>query len=313
MAALISFPSPPVTVTGSSCGVLCSVPKVITKPFSLKPEQWFQYFLSTSYYLVGFAYLVLILAPLLYIFFRVPSFFIQPEVYFLSFLPYIVLSTSVFYLSLRKRNYKPRDLILGQLLGASTFYVYIKAALAALLGLKISFGVTSKAKGGAVPYRMLWPQLTVIAATFIALVWAVNRFVYEHEPALIINGFWVFYQFLIFTSIFYFNAGADADLVVHKLRWGVKTDLKILPGSKLETSDQAWEWKECLEILTKSPLNRGDKVLCRVWKKKGSSVLFDGGVVGEAKKAWFGGYRVRLGILTSPAAEREHLMKWVKK
>ena len=84
----------------------------------------------------------------------------------------------------------------------------MKAALAALLGFKISFGVTSKAKGGSVSLRVIWPQLAVMAATFIALVWAVNRFVYEHEPALLINGFWTFYQFLIFSSIFYFNQGS---------------------------------------------------------------------------------------------------------
>jgi cellulose synthase (UDP-forming) len=183
------------------------VAQFFTKPFSLKPGQWFQYFLSGTYYLVGFAYFMLILGPLFYIFFKVPSFFIQPEVYFLSFLPYMVLSTSVFYFSLRKRNYRPNDLILGQLLGGSSCFVYMKAALAVLLGFKISFGVTSKAKGGAVPYRVIWPQIAVMAATFIALVWAVNRFIYEKEPALIINAFWALYQFLIFSTIFYFNKG----------------------------------------------------------------------------------------------------------
>jgi len=181
------------------------IAQFFTKPFSLSLGQWFQYFLSGTYYLVGFAYFILILAPLFYIFFKVPSFFIRPEVYFLSFLPYMLLSTSVFYFSLKKRNYKPRDLILGQLLGASTCFVYMKAALAALLGFKISFGVTSKAKGGAVPLRVIWPQLVVMLATFIALVWAVNRFVYEHEPALVINAFWALYQFFIFFGIFYFN------------------------------------------------------------------------------------------------------------
>ncbi len=184
------------------------VAQFFTKPFSLSMGQWFQYFLSGTYYLVGFAYFILILGPLLYIFFRVPSFFIRPEVYFLSFIPYMLLSTSVFYFSLRKRNYRPGDLILGQLLGASSCFVYMKGALAALLGLKISFGVTSKAKGSAVPLRVIWPQLAVMAATFIGLVWAMNRFVYEHEPALIINAFWTFYQFLIFSSIFYFNQEA---------------------------------------------------------------------------------------------------------
>jgi hypothetical protein len=65
--------------------------------------------------------------------------------------------------------------------------------------------------------------------------------------------------------------------------------------------------------LAKSPLNKGDKVLCKAWKKKGPPVLFDGGVVRDAKKVWLGGYRVRLGILTIPEVERERLMTWVKK
>ncbi len=176
-----------------------------TKPFSLRPGQWFQYLLSSTYYWGGLAYFILILGPLLYIFFRAPSFFIHPSVYFLSFLPYIVLSMSIFYFSLRKRNYKPHDVITGQLLGATAFFVHLEAALAALLGFKIAFGITSKVKEEAVPYRVLWPQLTILTACFIAAVWAVNRFVYEHEPALIMNGFWAFWNFLIFTSVFYFN------------------------------------------------------------------------------------------------------------
>ena len=279
----------------------------------MKPGQWFQYLLSSTYYLVGFAYFILILGPLLYIFFKVPSFFANPSVYFLSFMPYLLLSTGVFYFSLRKRNYKLRDLVLGQLLGTSTFYAYIKAAVVAFLGLKISFGVTSKAKGGAVPYRLLWPQLAVMAATFIALVWAVNRFVYEHEPALIINGFWSFYQFLIFASIFYFNAGVDADLEIYRLRWGLRTDFKVLPTSMQDAGDQTGVWKECLEIRTKELFNNGTKVLCKVWKKKGPSVMFDGVVIGTVKKTWFRRYLVRIGIPMIPISEKEHLMKWIKK
>lgn len=287
--------------------------RLFTKPFSLKLWQWFQYFLSGTYYLVGFAFLILILGPLLYILFRVPSFFASPAVYFLSFMPYVLLSTGIFYFSLRKRNYQPKDLILGQLLGTTTFFVYIGAALAALLGFKISFGVTSKAKGKAVPYRALWPQLLILAATFTASVWAVNRFVYEHEPALIVNGFWAFCHFLMFTSIFYFNADSDADLVIHQLRWQVKADFKKLPGSAQDPAGQSAVWKECLEIKTKEPLNNGVKILCKVWKKKKPPVLFDGIVLGDTKKTWFHGYRARIGIQTIPVAERGRLMKWVKK
>lgn len=181
----------------------------LTRPFAMKPGQWFQYLLSGTYYLVGFAFLTLILGPLLYILFRVPSFFARPEVYFLSFLPYAFLSTCIFYFALRRRNYEPIDLIRGQLLGASTFWVYIKAAVAALSGVKVGFGVTSKEKGKAVPLIVLWPQILILLVNFTAVVWAANRFVYEHHPALIVNAFWAFCHFLIFSSIFYFNQDAS--------------------------------------------------------------------------------------------------------
>jgi cellulose synthase (UDP-forming) len=178
-----------------------------TKPFSLKPGQWFQYLLSSTFYLVGFGFFILMLGPIFYIFFRVPSFYGSPYVYFLAYVPYVLLSTSVFYSSLQKRNYKPQDLMLGQLLGAITCFVYMQAALAVLLGVKISFGITAKGKGGAIPWRMLWPQLGMVTVTLAAVVWAANRFVYEHNPALFVNGFWAFWHFLTFMSVFYFNRG----------------------------------------------------------------------------------------------------------
>ncbi|MBU1906236.1 MAG: cellulose synthase, partial [Candidatus Omnitrophica bacterium] len=178
-----------------------------TKPFSLRPIQWWEYLLSSSYYLVGLAFFCLMICPVIYLLFKVPSFFAKPEIYFLAFIPYITLSITVFYMVLGTRNYKMKDLFLGQLLGALTFTVYIRGAVSALLGFKTTFGITEKIKGNALPYIKLWPQLTMIYLSFIALVWGVNRFMYEKNMAILVNGFWVLYHFLILSSIFYFNKG----------------------------------------------------------------------------------------------------------
>ncbi len=181
--------------------------KFLTRPFSLKMTQWIEYFLSSTYYFTGIAFFVLMICPMIFIFFKVPSFFASPAVYFMAFLPYIILSMSIFYFALRKRHYKPRDLISGQLLGAMTFLVYVKAAVAGLLDIKLPFGVTPKKSDGSVPYRTLWPQISMCLMSFIAVVWAFNRYYYEHNPALLVNGFWAFYHFMVFSSIFYFNQG----------------------------------------------------------------------------------------------------------
>jgi len=179
--------------------------RFLTKPFSLKPMQWWEYLLSSSYYLVGLAFFCLMICPVIYLLFKIPSFFAKPEIYFLAFMPYITLSIAIFYMVLGTRNYKIKDLFLGQLLGASTFSVYIRGAVSALLGFKTTFGITEKVKGRALPYFRLWPQLAMVYLSFIALVWGVNRFIYEKNMAILVNSFWTLYHFLILSSVFYFN------------------------------------------------------------------------------------------------------------
>ncbi|MBU9889949.1 MAG: glycosyltransferase, partial [Candidatus Omnitrophica bacterium] len=181
------------------------VQQFLRRPFSLSLGQWFEYFLSSTYYLVGMAFSVLVLCPLVFIFFKVPSFFADPKVYLLAFLPYILLSMSIFYFALRKRHYKPQDLVLGQLLGMATFLVYVRAAWTGLLGLKLSFGVTPKTRSGKVPFRVIGLQAAAMTINFVAVVWAGNRFFYEHDPAVLVNGFWAFYHCLVFSSVFYFR------------------------------------------------------------------------------------------------------------
>ena len=100
----------------------------IIRPFSLKPGQWWEYFLSGSYYIVGLAFFILMMFPILYLLLDIPSFFARPEVYFLAFLPYIMLSSGVVYFVLGGRHYTVRDLFLGLLLGSITFPVYLRAA-----------------------------------------------------------------------------------------------------------------------------------------------------------------------------------------
>ncbi|MFO8053321.1 MAG: glycosyltransferase family 2 protein, partial [Candidatus Omnitrophota bacterium] len=120
---------------------------LILHPFSLRIKQWVEYLLSSSYYLIGFAFFGLMLFPIFYLLFDVPSFFAKPEVYFLVFLPYITLSLSVFYFVLKERNYTIGDLFKGQLAGFISFPVYLQAAVSSFFGRKASFGITSKVKG----------------------------------------------------------------------------------------------------------------------------------------------------------------------
>ena len=180
--------------------------QLLTRPFSLSISQWWEYLLSSSYYLIGFAFFLLMICPPAYLLFRVPSFFMRKEIYVMAFIPYIILSVSVFYFALKGREYKPKDLFLGQLLGVVTITVYMRAAVSAFLGVKTSFGVTEKVRGKAISYLLLWPQISLIFLNFVAFVWGINRYIYERDPAILINGFWALYSCATLSAIFYFNS-----------------------------------------------------------------------------------------------------------
>ena len=177
----------------------------LCRPLSLSIRQWWEYVLSGSYYLVGFAFCILMSFPILYLFFNVVAFFATPEIYLLAFLPYIFLSLTIFYSLLKARNYSAKDLFLGQLLVTITFPIYIKAALSAFLGCKVTFQITEKKGDGALPYSKMIPQLFFLLLSFSAGIWGINRFLYERDAALLINSFWALYHGFMLSSILYFN------------------------------------------------------------------------------------------------------------
>lgn len=176
-------------------------------PKQLVFVKWWEYFLSSTHYFIGLVFLILVLCPLLYLFLNVPSYFARPEIYAIFFIPYFVLTITIFFWTLRQRNYVFKDLLLGQLLMAITFPVYIKASILGLMGVKGTFGITPKGGAMKLPLKALWAQLSMAILNFSAVIWGINRLIYEREPmvALVVNMCWCFYHFLILSSVLYFN------------------------------------------------------------------------------------------------------------
>lgn len=191
-------------------------------PGSMSFSQWWEYCATGTYYFIGWAYFLLMLCPLIYIFFGVPSFFAQPEIYLLTFLPYFTLSFAIFFASMRKRHYGFRQLITGVLLSFISFPVYMKAAVAALLNLKASFSVTDKgAAGELVPYRVFPVQIFMWLLNFAGIVWGANRVIHEQDMSVLMSMFWVFYHFCLLSSVFYFRQAGSAP--------HVKSETAVLP------------------------------------------------------------------------------------
>lgn len=182
-------------------------------PHRLPVAKWWEYFLSGTHYFVGWVLFIMILCPILYIFTEVPSFFARPEIYFLFFFPYILLTITLFVYTLSRRRYGLAELGIGIVLQAITFPVYMKASVQGLLGIRGSFGVTPKGGSTSLPLRALWPQVLTCMAAAGATAYGLNRIYYEGEAtsAILVNCLWCMYHLAILSTILYFNQPEGAE------------------------------------------------------------------------------------------------------
>src|SRR5258708_7211635 len=166
----------------------------ITRPWSLSFMQWFDYFVTGTYYFIGWAYLCLFMCQLIYTFFNVPAFFMNPYVYSLTFIPYFLLALGVFYSSMGLRHYKFSYILKTHLLTMLSIPVYLRATLFGLFNVPVAFQVTNKTGATQVAYSFLWAQIFLWALNLVAITWGILRWVYEHNPGILFNIFWLFYH-----------------------------------------------------------------------------------------------------------------------
>lgn len=183
-----------------------------TSPYKLSFVKWWEYFLSCTFYFIGWAYFILFTFPLLYIFFSLPSYFANYRIYAISFVPYFLVALISFYWLLGKRDYKAKDILLGQCILSITFPIYMRAIANCLMGKKMKFEITSKTQEKKIPLKVIYLQIFYMTILFIGIIWGLNRMYYEHEPliALGINIFWCIYNFsLLCTTFYFFNTGEE--------------------------------------------------------------------------------------------------------
>jgi len=279
------------------------------RPFSLSLGQRLEYFVSGSYYLIGWAFFFLMICPIVYLFFGVPSFLDDKKNVALMFVPYITLSTILFYVFLRQRSYRPKDLLLGQLLATVSFSVLMRAGAAALLGVKTSFGITGKNKAQSLPYRALWPQITMLVLSWTGFVWGLNRFFYDRHAATAVNTFWALYHCALLSSLFYFNETGFSILACRLLPRKVKFDCRVVDAdARLGPLDLS-AWPEAFKARMPVVCRAGAKVLCSLTPRGESSVVFEGQVL-ETRSS---GREATIGVVAATPADREKLQRMLRK
>lgn len=181
--------------------------QLVRDPRQLTAGQWWEYILSGSYYFVGFATFIFMLAPVLFVGFDVRPLRSEEGLYLLFFIPYIVFTMNLFFFGMGLRNYSLKGVWLASALSFATFRTYMSAGIVALFGLKRAFGVTPKGVGGAIPLIKLWPELLMllanVATAAYGLFWMMR---YGLELAYGVNTFWAAYHSLLLSTLFvHFN------------------------------------------------------------------------------------------------------------
>ena len=176
-----------------------------TKQFSI--GQWWEYFLASTHYLIGWAIFFMILSPLCFLLFNIPAYFTNPFIFTLAYLPYITLSLFVFFSTILEKKYRFSDILSALLITISSFSVFIKASFYALMGVKTSFGVTAKTGTHVLPFKFLILQLITVLSCVFAFSWGAMRLYYEREPfyAILTNMFWTLFNAICLSFFLYFN------------------------------------------------------------------------------------------------------------
>lgn len=179
--------------------------ELFTHPTSLSIGQWWEYFLSGTYYLVGLAFFLLMLGPIFYLLFNVPSYFIDSRVYVVTFIPYFFLNLFVFFTTMRRRKYSWSQVFNGILLSTISFPVLIAAAINGFFRREKKFVVTPKGKSGYLSFRELLPWTLMMVLNALAITQGILDF--GSAPyAKLVNIIWCCYHFFILSQILRLNA-----------------------------------------------------------------------------------------------------------
>lgn len=181
--------------------------QLLTNPRALRPSQWWEYLVSGTYYFVGCANLIFMLAPIMFMAFDVRPLRSQANLYLLFFVPYIVFTMNLFFFAMWLRRYSLRGIWLASALSFATFWIYIKAAIVAVFGLKRAFGVTPKGVGGSIPVLNMLPELILLIGNTATAVWGGYHLATSGwSTAYVMNTIWsAYHAVLLSTLFFYFN------------------------------------------------------------------------------------------------------------
>ena len=162
------------------------------------------YFATMWSYLSGFAAIVYLAAPVIYLVFGVLPVTAWSVDFFARFLPYFLVNQALFLVVAKGvKTWR------GQQYSLALFPVWIRECGAAFanvaLGRPLSFAVPRKdgRDPRGIPWREIWPQLTAMVVLVIALIIGVARVIVGtgDGTGTLVNTAWVLYDLVVLSVI----------------------------------------------------------------------------------------------------------------
>lgn len=170
----------------------------------LSGGQRLMYFATMWSYLSGFASVVYLAAPVIYLLTGVMPVTAWSVDFFARFIPYFVLSQLMFLVAARGlRTWR------GQQYSLALFPLWIRACWTAAANVwfkrPLGFVVTPKEREGRapIPWRQIWPQLTAMVVLVVAAIVGVLRVAAGTADGVgtLVNTVWVIYDLVVLSII----------------------------------------------------------------------------------------------------------------
>lgn len=164
-------------------------------PLTLK--QKFHYFLSTVYYFIGIRDLILVFAPLTFLFFGVSLVRANTNAYLvLLYAPYVIFNYVLFF---KTFTHPLKSLVLDIV----SFPVFAKAFISSVLGKNLPFTITIKKYQRENPFSIYKVQLAVLFVLLSGVVYSIFSQNHYNPYGKYINYFWTAYS-SVFLAIGFF-------------------------------------------------------------------------------------------------------------
>lgn len=186
------------------CGLV--VKDFFLHPRRMRPVQWWDYFVTTTWYLVGWVNLIMLAGVLAFVFFSLTPIITTSGYYFTFLVPYVGFSLATFTLSTIYRGHPPKSVLYNLSLTYATTPIYVVSAVLAVLHRRRPFRVTPKNfTGGKLPLSSFTPQLIMLGAALLGIAVAGAKLVVTLNWVFGLSIVWLAYYSFLLAFIFFYN------------------------------------------------------------------------------------------------------------